>query len=202
MESQIVSLADRVAYNIHDLEDAMGAGLVDLGALGEVDLWRSGLAALDPKHRALGVFAIRRPVLDAMLDEVLADCLAVARQRRPGGFADVGDVSGVASEGVVGFSAAMAGRVGELERFLLERVYRHPDIAATDRRGQAMIRGLFAAYRADPGRLPKRFAARIREQGAERVIGDYIAGMTDRYCEGEYKQWCPSRISGDTPREA
>lgn len=202
VESQIVSLADRVAYNIHDLEDAMGAGLVDLGALGGIDLWRSAFATLDPRHHALGLFAFRRPMLDAMLDEVLADCLAVDRQRLPGESANPDAAPGNAPASMLRFSSAMAERLGQLERFLLERVYRHPDIAATDRRGQEKICGLFAAYLADPGRLPPRFAVRIAEQGAERVIGDYLAGMTDRFCEAEYKHWCPSRIRGDRSREA
>ena len=79
-------------------------------------------------------------------------------------------------------------RFSKLEQFLAEQVYRHPEIAAADARGRQMIDGLFEAYTARPELLPDIFAKRIEEQGIHRVACDYIAGMTDRFCEERAKE--------------
>ncbi|MBI4719284.1 MAG: dNTP triphosphohydrolase [Planctomycetes bacterium] len=187
IEAQIASLADRIAYDCHDLEDALGAGLIDAAALTGVALWGEAYEPIAAQHRDKSVFAVRRPVLDAMLDRVLGDVVAESCRRLQG----VGGLSDVLAAGapLVVASPEIEEGLRELERFLLERVYRHPDIAAMDARGREMVLALFEAYRSDPGRLPQRFRERIGSQDVERVIGDYIAGMTDRFCGEEYRRW-------------
>jgi len=89
---------------------------------------------------------------------------------------------------IVDFSPAVDGLLKELESFLFERVYKHPVTVASDTQGKRMIAELFAAFVARPVELPSRFASRIEEQGTARVIGDYIAGMTDRFCRREHER--------------
>jgi dGTPase len=82
--------------------------------------------------------------------------------------------------------AELAELKAELERFLQERVYRHPDLLAFRQRAQERLRGLFEWYLARPERLPTTFRARIAADGIERTVGDYLAGMTDRFADQEY----------------
>lgn len=186
VEAQVVSVADRIAYNCHDLEDAIGAEFVDLDLLMSVDLWRQAYTRIIGQHGGRHIFAVRRAVLDAILDFVLQDVIQTSLPR----LAVVHSLEEVrqATSPLVVFSPEVDARLNALESFLLENVYRHPQVAAMDDRGKVMVLELFAAYRAQPDALPPRFAERIAEQGIDRVICDFIAGMTDRYCNGEYNR--------------
>ena len=184
VESQIVSLADRIAYNCHDLEDAIGAGFVDLSELTELALWRR---AFDDSVKGVvveNIHSVRRVVLDALLNTLLADIVHTSRPllapiHSPDQVRTVPTPS-------IAMSESADRQLTELEQFLYQRVYRHSEVVRTDAEGQTMIHALFNTYRRDPNALPARFSARVDEQGAERVICDYIAGMTDRFCMAEH----------------
>jgi dGTPase len=177
-------VADRIAYDCHDLEDAIGAGLIGLQELEQVSAWRCGLEKVEAQAEVRHVHAVRRVVLDTMLDAWLTDVIETSRQN----LAAVASLDQVraADHALVEPSAKASGELAELERFLSDHVYRHPDVVAMDARGREMILGLFAAYRTNPDALPARFADRIDDQGLGRVIGDYIAGMTDRFCAARH----------------
>ena len=185
VEAQIASVADRVACGCHDLEDAVGAGFLTLEDLEGVELWRSARAILWPARIDLSVHAIRRPVLDRMLDSVLSSVITVS-QRALAGCASPHAVC-EAGRSLVVMDAQVEKQVARLEEFLLRSVYRRPEIVAMDERGKSMVQALFRAFCADPGRLPDRFARRITEQGPRHVVCDYIAGMTDRYCQQAFE---------------
>ncbi len=231
LEAQAASIADRIAYNCHDLEDAIGAEFFGLVELAELVLWREALeplneawprgkapldatppggtaplnparpggtaplnpalpggkAPLNPALPGRPIHAIRRAVLDNLLNALLADAIRTARLSPKAVASDVGGLGGGPA---VAFSDRIEAGLVELERFLVANVYRRNEIAEMDARGRSMILSLFEAYRDDPGRLPPRFSARIGEQGAERVICDYIAGLTDRYCKAEFEELC------------
>jgi dGTPase len=211
IEAQIASVADRVAYDCHDLEDAIGAGFVSLESLSGLSLWKKALQRAAASYTDRSIHAIRRVVLDAMLDDILHDVIQASLIRlsdgepRTSARADLNastqhpyhtDPAGATvwqqlpagGPQSVSPSPQMDEMLCLLETFLLDRVYRHPDVQRTDQEGQAMIDALFAAYLADHARLPDRFARRIDEQGAHRVICDYIAGMTDRFCKTEHER--------------
>lgn len=184
VESQIVSLADRIAYNCHDLEDAIGAGFVDLPELTELALWRRAFDDSVKGGVVENIHSVRRVVLDALLNSLLADVVNTSRPllapiRSP-------DQVRTVPAPLIALSATAELRLVEVESYLYERVYRHPEVVRTDAEGQTMIHALFNTYRRDRATLPLRFAARIDEQGVERVICDYIAGMTDRFCIAEH----------------
>jgi len=184
VEAQIASIADRIAYNCHDLEDAIGAEFVGLNELQHVPLWRGAYEGVAAGREVQHIHAVRRIVLDKMLDTLLTDVIETSRQR----LASIGTLEQVRAtdEPLVTPSTEAVARLTELERFLIEHVYRHPEVAAMDAKGRQMVLALFEAYRTNPGVLPKRFAARIDEQGIDRVICDYIAGMTDRFCTTDH----------------
>jgi dGTPase len=186
VEAQIASLADRIAYDTHDLEDAIGAELVGLGALSGVTLWQQTFERAVGGAEARGIHAVRRAVLDAILDEVLTDIVATSREplmkfSSPQAVRELDRPS-------VTLSDQLERRLSEFETFLHEHIYGHPTVAEMDAEGRDMVLTLFDAYRSSPDTLPRRFAARIDDQGLHRVICDYIAGMTDRFCRAEHKR--------------
>jgi len=186
VEAQIASLADRVAVTRSDLEDAIGAGLVNLDELREVRLFADAFEKMVDAEWS--IHAIRRPILDAMLDEILSSIVSASTVILSA-YHSPEEVRG-ASDKVVVLPEGSALRLAELERFLLDRLYRGCEVAEMDAEGRRKVLALFAAYRADPEKLPARFAERVEEQGPEAVIRDYIAGMTDRFCSTAYDEFC------------
>ena len=186
VEAQISSLADRIAYDCHDLEDAIGAKLVTLSDLDEVGLWQTAYEQIAARHEVGHVFAIRRVVLDAVLNRLL--CSAVdTSQPVLGKMTSPGQVRST-SEPLVRLSRDVESSLIRLEDFLLEHVYQHPEVQEMDAEGRRMVLALFDAYLANPDALPARYAARIEEQGMHRVVCDYLAGMTDRFCRAEFER--------------
>ena len=183
VEAQVVSIADRIAFNTHDLEDAIGAEFVDGEALAGVVLWREACAAVDVSLKSEPLHAVRRLVLNKLLDTLLIDVVETSRPLLREGSVSTGVVA--PSRPKVLMSQPVEGRLVELEEFLASRVYRHPSVAKLDAGGRERIAALFAFYRAGPDKMPLRFASRVDEQGVDRVICDYIAGMTDRFCTKE-----------------
>ena len=190
VEAQIASLADRVAYNSHDLEDAIGAKIVTPPMLADLSLWRQAYDDVsDMVAGASSIHAIRRVVLDRLINLVLADVVDTSRRR----LADMTSPQQVcsASAAVVGPSPVMEGHLAQLEAFLDGHVYRHPAVSTTDAQGRALVMTLFRLMVDDPTLMPERFASRVDTQGCQRVVCDYIAGMTDRYCIEQHERLVP-----------
>jgi dGTPase len=185
LEAQVVSVADRIACACHDLEDALGADFLSMEDLNVLSLWDEALASLPIDASALHVHAIRRPVLDRMLDRVLSSVVAVSSEN----LAKYESARAVraTTDLLVTLAPDVDHHFIQLEDFLLQRVYRHEEIAEMDEQGRRMVLRLFEGYCSDPSRLPDRFARRIDDQGPRRVVCDYIAGMTDRYCQAAYE---------------
>lgn len=179
LESDIVSVADRIAYDLHDLEDALGAGLIQDADLDRLRIWSEAAAGVRGNKP---VHAVRRPVLDRVLNEILA-----------------GAIHEKSSGARVRLSQKSESAVSELEEFLVARVYRNAEVVQSDAEGRRMIRDLFEAYSNKPALMPSRFVQRIAEQGRHRVICDYIAGMTDSYCVAQHTAACAASRSSGKP---
>lgn len=188
VEGQIACVADRLAYDCHDLEDAIAAGLVGENDLGEVRLWREAADPVRAEYPRLPLVAVRRPVLDRLQAALLADVIAETTRRLDALSLKLPDDVRNADQAVVGLAADMTEKANELEAFLVERVYRHHRLARMDAKARRFIERLFAAYVEHPNMLPPRFARRIDEQGVRRVVCDYLAGMTDRFCQDDYRR--------------
>jgi dGTPase len=188
VEGQIACIADRLAYDGHDLEDAIAAGLIGENDLAGVRLWREVAEAVRTAHPRLVLAAIRRPVLDRLLEALVSDVVAETRRRVEKFRPRIVDDVRAAPESVVALSPEMGERVNELESFLAARVYRHHRLVRMDVKARSFIERLFAAYIDHPNMLPERFFRRIDEQGVHRVVCDYVAGMTDRFCQDDYQR--------------
>jgi dGTPase len=149
--------------------------------LAQIAIWRDAFAEATRGTETRNLHAVRRPVLDAILNRLLTDVI----QSEPGAQA-TGGIS-------MRFSAVCENTLHELETFLLDRVYHHPDVARADAEGRQKIHELFSVYMRNPDLLPTRFTERIATQGPHRVICDYIAGMTDSYCISQHSCHCQYR---------
>lgn len=176
-EGVVVDLADRLAYGLHDLQDGLYAGLVDPARLAELDLWRLG--GTDGPPPAAEWRAHLRPVMDRIQNAVLAAVVRHTRARR---------------NAVPTLPGEVEAALGQLERFLEEHMYRSQRLVRADAKARRVVSALFEAYVAEPRLMPPRFARRVGAQSAERVAGDYVAGMTDRYCVQEYRRLFDPRV--------
>ena len=185
LEARVVDLADSMAYDAHDLDDAIGYGLLSVTELEEVPLWRLGADRVRRESPGLDAERFRRAVIRALIEwqvtELLSATAANLNVERINSLADVRRVSGL-----VTFSSESATIKIELEQFLSERVYRHPRVLAMAEGGQSMVRELFQAYCAAPEEMAERFVRRTPDEPQPRIVGDYLAGMTDRFARQEH----------------
>lgn len=188
VEAQIACLADEIAYIGHDLEDAVGAELVHESDLEGLPLWHASADAVRREHVARPLVAILRPILDHLQSRIIED--AAGETLRVIAETGVRDADGVRAQPVpmVRFSPTTAEAVSALQRFLHDNMYRHPRLVRMDHKASHLIEAVFGVYQKDPRLMPPRFARRVDEQGVERVVCDYVAGMTDRFCQKEFSK--------------
>ena len=186
LEAQVVDAADSLAYNCHDIDDALGVGLIGPDDLQEVPFWRRAVEAVRRRHRRLGAEQFQPTVVRALIDWQVADLLEHTRQRlqreRVGGVDDVRAAPGP----LAGPGAEVAALKAELEEFLRRRVYRHHRVTRQAAKGRRLLRELFAEFCHSPELLPERYARHAQAGPAERTVCDYLAGMTDRFAQDEY----------------
>lgn len=179
-EAQVAALADDIAYNNHDLDDGLRAGLFSVEDIlhlpivgrcfGEVDAKYPGLTAGRRRHEAL------RRVFGVMVEDVLTES---ARRLTASG-ADTAQDIRMLGQPVVQFSGGLWEELNEIRAFLFDHMYRHETVKVMRVETAQVVRELFAAFMADPALLPDDWLASDR-LAQVRKISDYIAGMTDRY---------------------
>jgi len=186
LEGQLVDLADEIAYTAADLYDALAAGWADTRDLEGLALWRQARDQALTRSPQARPIHVRIQACRNALGIMAADAVAATGERigrmDPTCLEDIQS----APDRTAAFSDELSPAVGQMQDFLLRQVYRHPDALDQQRRGQRIIGDLFSAYLKDPGLLPDRYRQRIDEEAAHRVICDYIAGMTDRFCRAEH----------------
>lgn len=186
VEAQIVDLADRLAYDMHDLEDAIGAGLLSPAHLESLSLWREARIARSDLPDAVSVFAIRRPVLDAMLDRVVLDAAAQSMPMLAG--IESPDEVRRLPTAALKLSEDVQSGLREVEELLRRDVYLTPRVQRLDEEARRIVTELFEAFVSREDELPPRFRSRVDDLGVFRTVCDYIAGMTDGYCRREWER--------------
>jgi dGTPase len=188
LEGQLVDLCDEIAYTSADMEDALAVGWLTLEQLAHLSLWRRAwdvAAAEAPQARDVHK-RIRacKAVLATMADDLLATTQANLAAMK----IDSPQAARQAPRKTVVLSDETAASVRETQDFLLHNVYLHGENALKEQRCRKVIEELFAAYVQRPAILPERYQQRIAADGLHRVICDFIAGMTDRYCMVEHEK--------------
>jgi dGTPase len=190
-EAQIAALADDIAYNNHDIDDGLRAGLIGIEDLREVALPRRFVEAVEQAWGGLEeprlIYEVNRRMITAMIEDVVGEARARLQRLAPAGPEDIRR----AAEPVAAFSARMAAELGELREFLFGAVYRHPHVMGVMRNAEGIVRDLAGRYLADPSALPAPWAeaaSRLGEGERARAIADFVAGMTDRYAIEEHRR--------------
>jgi dGTPase len=186
LEAQLVDAADSLAYNTHDVDDALSVGLVSLADLEEVDFWRKAVERVRRRGRFPGPEQFQPTIVRALIDWQVTDLLEHTRRRlREERIRTVDDVR-TASMVLVDPSAEVRELKIDLEKFLHRGVYRHYRVMRMAAKGQRILRNLFQEFCRVPDQLPDRYRRRIPIYGLERTVCDYLAGMTDRYAQDEF----------------
>ena len=186
LEAQVVDAADSLAYNTHDLDDALSAGLITLGDLDDVPFWQQTVERVCRRHPAIADLQFQPTVVRAVMNWQVTDLLEQTRrnlrERRVGSVADVRAAGCL----LVEFSPAVRALKAELESFLHRAVYRHYRVLRMAAKGNRIVHALFQEYGRDPQQLPPRYARRAAETNVPQTVCDYLAGMTDRYAQDEF----------------
>jgi len=202
LEAQLCNLADEIAYNAHDIDDGVRSGLVTLTQLREVPLFDRYRHAAEARHphlarpggeRRLLHEAIRRMLSDQVYDVIDTTRARLAEHTPP----SVDAVRALAP--LVGFSEGMRAQSQQLKRFLMQALYRHPQVEQTMAAARRVVCELFAAYTAEPRQLPAAQAAQALAGDATqcaRTVADFIAGMTDRFAAREHERITGQRLLG------
>jgi dGTPase len=188
LEAQVAAIADDIAYDNHDVDDGLRAGLIDVGALLQVPLverhWRtiverSGELPPDKMQRALV-----RDMIGTMVGDVIAE---TERRVAEAGAVTIDDIRS-AGRALAGFSPGLAEEERALKRFLYGQLYNAPELVAVRHEAQRVVTDLASAYRSDPTLLPSEWRSDDDAVGQVRRIGDFIAGMTDRFAVRRHQE--------------
>ncbi|HEY0646385.1 deoxyguanosinetriphosphate triphosphohydrolase [Phenylobacterium sp.] len=190
-EAQVAALADDIAYNNHDVDDGVLAGLFNLDELADVPLIGPHVKSTwadypDCEPGIVRLEAVRR-MIGAMVDDVMAETRRRAEADKVGSPEDVR----MLGHALVSFSRDMIEDLAVLRRFLMERMYRHWKVNRTRSQARRILAEMFQLFMAEPDVLPAEWFARAQgrdEAGRARVVCDYIAGMTDRFAIEEHRK--------------
>lgn len=196
LEAQCAAIADDIAYDAHDIDDGLRAGMISFAGLRDVPLVGDFLAAIDARYPGLEenrvINELTRRLITAMVEDVIATATAALGEVRPGSADEVR----AAGRPLVTFSPRMAAVDRAVKGYLFPNLYRHPDVVRVRAGADRIVRELFARYLADPALLPDEWRCGTASEGSlSRRIGDYIAGMTDRFAIQEHR-----RLFDDTPQ--
>ncbi|MBV8662477.1 MAG: deoxyguanosinetriphosphate triphosphohydrolase [Hyphomicrobiales bacterium] len=190
LEAQAAAIADDIAYNAHDIDDGLRAGLFDLEAIRAAPFLAALLnevAALHPGlERPRVIHELTRRVITRFIEDVIVES---RRRIADAGVASLDEVRR-AGRTLIGFSKAFEEADRDIKRFLFANMYRHEQVKRVRQQADLMVRRLFEAYMSDLGAMPRDWALKAGEGEAERAraVADYIAGMTDRFALGEYRR--------------
>jgi dGTPase len=182
LEAQLIDLADEIAYLTADLDDGMEAEILTLEQIRSgVGLFERYFAPLAAKHSGAADKLLFQETLKLMLN-ALADDLVVEMRRRLAA-EGIRDLEGIrqAPERLAAFSPEIEQLRRQAKEFLYQNLYLCEDLTSGHRQAAEVIADLFAAWMADPSLLPPGYVNQVEEEGAPRVIADYIAGMTDHF---------------------
>lgn len=190
-EAQVAALADDIAYNNHDVDDGLQAGLFTVADLADVPLIGPKLAETRRDWPSIDDGMLRLEAVRRMIGAMVDDVLAETRRRARALKVETAEDVRLLDRPLVAFSDGMAEDLARLRAFLYERMYRHYRVNRTRSAARRMLTQLFELFMAEPDVLPPEWCARTRgkdEAGRARVVCDYVAGMTDRFAIEEHRK--------------
>jgi len=189
LEAQIASLADDIAYNNHDIDDGLRAGLFAIDDLRPLPLVGPLLADVESRYPGIEVSRLIHETIRRMINRMVNDLIEETRRRLAGAKPTSPDAVRRQPGPLAGFSNAMRENDKTLKAFLFRHMYRHPRVNAMSERARRVVLDLFHYYLDAPHRLPPEWigpAQPGRDPMTARLVADYIAGMTDRFALSEH----------------
>jgi dGTPase len=190
-EAQVASLSDDIAYNSHDIDDGLRAGLFTLDEMVDIPIAGKVFREAIARHKGIERPRLIGEAIRRLIDMLVTDLLAETRRRLAalgeGGVERVRRAQGP----VAGFSEEIVAATPGLREFLFRRMYRHERVTRTTQRAQTIVSELFAAFWSDASLLPEDWSRRAQDAEPKRrarLIADYIAGMTDQYAQREHRR--------------
>jgi dGTPase len=181
LEAQVSAISDDIAYDNHDIDDGLRAGLLDVDELLELPLIRRLWDAIAERHPDVSIEKRQRALVRDMIGHMVGDVLAETERRvRDAGVQKAAEVRS-AGKSLAGFSEELAAQEKELKRFLHSRLYDLPELRPVRNEAERVVANLAGAYRDDRSLLPDSWQRGGDETQQLRTIGDFIAGMTDRF---------------------
>ncbi|MCK4544193.1 deoxyguanosinetriphosphate triphosphohydrolase [candidate division WOR-3 bacterium] len=186
LEARIVNYADEIAYNNHDLDDGLKGNFISIEELyNNVYMIKEYWDYLKEKYENKDNELILKKLIRNLIGKQITDVIEeTERNIRVLNIRTIEDVR--KTDGIVSFNNKMVEKQKELKKYLYENLYKHHKVVKMSNRAKRIIKGLFEAYMEDINQLPPQFKKRIDKDNVERIVCDYIAGMTDRYSQDEY----------------
>ena len=188
LETQVVDIADEIAYDNHDLDDGLCSDLIKESDLEALSIWKSINKNITKRYEKISLEKRRYLIIRSLIDLQVTDLIQQTEKNilnlKLKSYKDAKRMD----KKVVTFSQDMLKLRKSLRVFLLVRLYNHYRVVRMSIKAKRFIQELFKVYIANPKQLPEKIQNRIARDGVMRAVCDYIAGMTDRYALDEYKK--------------
>lgn len=194
LEGQVADLADSIAYDQHDVDDALKAGLIHWDDLKDLRLWRRAMDHCEKRIKDAGPKAdsdrrvLRREAVRYLLGLQVADVIEATKIRLAMHGIDSPESARKQEKNLVQLSDELAPEKREFQKFLHARVYRHYRLQRMQGKARRILTALFEEFVAHPGQLPPEYQEWIEREGPHRGVCDYVSGCTDRYAQREYQK--------------
>jgi dGTPase len=188
METQIVDIADEIAYDNHDLDDGLTSGLLKEEDLKILPVWNKILSSIPDKYSGIAPEKKKYLMIRNLINMQVTDLIQETEKKvRDLKLKSPGDIKKRAHK-IIAFSPEMQEYRKPLREFLMEKLYHHYRVVRMTDKAKRFIKELFQVYMSRPEALVPRVQKRIKVDGARKAICDYIAGMTDRNALDEYEK--------------
>jgi dGTPase len=189
-EAQAAAIADDIAYDAHDLDDGLRAGLFSLDDLGEVSFLADILGEVDARYPGLETSRRIHELVRRVITRLVEDVVTEGDSRIAALAPAHADEIRASSDAVLCFSGAVREADAAIKRYLYPHMYRHPDLMRVRRQADEIVRDLFRRFMTEPTAMPDEWRADLPsdEPRLARRVADYIAGMTDRYAVLEHRR--------------
>lgn len=190
LEAQVAAVADDIAYDNHDIDDGIRAGLLTLDDVAEVPLVFESLARVRARYPDLPAERLARELVREQIGRMVMDVIDETRRRLAEARPQSADDVRAAGRQLASFSAGMAAQEKALKTFMYARLYRHPFQLDMAEHACKIVAGLANFYQERPELLPESWRLTLPEAAPRRMrhIGDFIAGMTDRFALARYEE--------------